>query len=154
MSRQKSGLAGDYTWVLVADASRAQIYSRHKRRSPLEIVQSLTEAQARAREQDLVADKPGRTFDRAGQGRHAMEPAHTEKEHLRTQFAQRITKELESARNEGRFKQLVIIATPAMLGELRGQFHEATAACIVAEFNKELTGYEPEVVAQLIDAQS
>jgi protein required for attachment to host cells len=153
MSGQTSERSGAEIWVLVADASRADIYSRHQRRSPLEVVQSLTEDQARAKEQDLVADAPGRAFDRAGRGRHALEPAHTEKEHLRTNFVHRITKVLQSARQAGRFKQLVVIAAPAMLGALRGQLDEATVACVVAEFNKEMTSQQPDVIAQLIDAQ-
>jgi len=153
MSRQTSELSGGQTWVLVADASRANIYSRHKRYSQLEAVQSLTEGQARAKEQDLVADEPGRTFDRAGQGRHAMEPTHTEKEHLRTRFVHRITDLLESARQSGQYKQLIIVAAPAMLGELRGQLDAATLACVVAEFNKEMTGQQPDVIAKLIDTQ-
>ncbi len=153
MSRQTSEISGGQTWVLVADASRANIYSRHKRYSQLEAVQSLTEGQARAKEQDLVADEPGRTFDRAGQGRHAMEPTHTEKEHLRTRFVHRITDLLESARQSGQYKQLIIVAAPAMLGELRGQLDAATLACVVAEFNKEMTGQQPDVIAKLIDTQ-
>ncbi len=153
MSRRTSELSGGQTWVLVADSSRANIYSRHKRYSQLEAVQSLTEGQARAKEQDLVADEPGRTFDRAGQGRHAMEPTHTEKEHLRTNFVQRITDVLESARQSGQYKQLIIVAAPAMLGELRGQLDTATLACVVAEFNKEMTGQQPDVIAKLIDTQ-
>jgi protein required for attachment to host cells len=153
MYKRTSELSGGETWVLVADASRANIYSRHKRHSPLEAVQSLTEDQARTKEQDLVADEPGRTFDRAGQGRHAMEPPHTEKEHLRTNFVHRITDVLESARQSGRYKQLIIVAAPVMLGELRGQLDAATSACVVAEFNKEMTRQQPDVIAQLIDAQ-
>ena len=45
-----------------------------------------------------------------------MEPVHTEKEHLRANFIRRIIKVLESARQAGRFRQLVIVATPTMLG--------------------------------------
>jgi len=145
-------LSGSTTWVVVADASRAEIFLRHKRHSPLEAVQCLTELEARAKEQDLVADEPGRTFDSVGKGRHAMEPDLTEKERLRRTFAQRISHALEAAHKADRFKHLIIVAAPAMLGELRAQMDKSTAKLIVAEFNKEMTGREPEVIAKLIDA--
>ena len=147
-------LSSGETWVLVADAARADIYKRHQRRSPLEVVQCLTNDQARAKEQDLVADEPGRAFDRAGQGRHAMEPDHTEKQHLRTVFAQRITHVLEAGRKADRFTHLVIVAPPTMLGELRSQLDASTSACVIAEFNKELVGHSPEAIVKLIDSQT
>ncbi|MBT8441646.1 MAG: host attachment protein [Gammaproteobacteria bacterium] len=138
------------TWVLVADARRAEIYCRHEPDGPLEIVQQLTDDEARARERDLVADRPGRSFDSGGQGRHAMEPAHTEKQHLRSAFAQRVARVLAAARIADRYAQLVIVAAPAMLGELRAQFDAPTASCVTAEFDKELAGQGPETIAKLI----
>jgi protein required for attachment to host cells len=154
MMQSTNRLSVGPTWVVVADASRADIFLRHKRHSPLEAVQCLTDSEARSKEQDLVADGPGRTFDSAGKGRHAMEPDHTEKEHLRQTFAHRVAHVLESARQADRFKHLVIVAGPAMLGELRAQLDAATAKLVLAEFNKELTGHAPEAIAKLIDAQS
>jgi protein required for attachment to host cells len=153
MSNTANALSRDDTWVLVADASRADIYTRHKRHGPLEAVQCLTEPLARSKEGDLVADEPGRTFDSAGQGRHAMEPDHTEKEHLRTVFAQRICHVLESGRKADRYKRLVIVAAPAMLGELRHHLDQATGKLVAEEFDKEMTGREPEAIISLIDAK-
>jgi protein required for attachment to host cells len=153
MSNTANTLSRGDTWVLVADASRADIYLRQKRYGPLEAMQCLTEKQARSKEGDLVADEPGRTFDRAGQGRHAMEPDHTEKEHLRTAFAQRICQVLESGRMADRYKRLVIVAAPGMLGELRHHLDAATGKLVAGEFDKEMTGREPEAIIGLIDAK-
>jgi protein required for attachment to host cells len=152
VTQNTSELSGGATWVVVADASRADIFLRNKRHSPLEAVQSLTDSDARVKEQDLVADGPGRTFDSVGKGRHAMEPDDTEKHHLRRAFAQRVSDVLEAARQADEFKHLIIVAAPAMLGELRTHMDKSTAKLIVAEFDKELTGQEPGVVAKLIDA--
>ena len=58
MSNNANTLSRGDTWVLVADASRADIYLRQKRHGPLEAVQCLTEKQARSNEGDLVADEP------------------------------------------------------------------------------------------------
>ena len=140
------------TWVVVANASRADIYSRQKKHGPLEVVQCLTEDKARAKERDLVADEPGRSFDSVGQGQHTMEPQHTEKDRLLTGFARRIAHVLESARQAERFGRLVIVAAPAMLGELRHQLDDVTAQHVTAEFSKELTDRDPETLAKLLDS--
>ena len=152
MSNSSNAEPGGITWVVVADASRAEIYMRQKRHSPLEVVQNLAEPRARAKEQDLTADGPGRTFDSGGQGRHALEPGHGAKEHLQTTFAHRIAGLLESGRKAGRYKHLIIVAAPALLGELRATLGEATRTLVAAEYAKDLAGHSPATVAELIDA--
>jgi protein required for attachment to host cells len=154
MTKQTSELISGVFWVVVADASRAKIYSRQQRRGQMELVQSLAEPAARAKQGDFDADAPGRSFDSQGDGRHAMEPDHTAKEHLRETFAHEIAAVLESARNNHRIEQLVVVAAPAMLGALRTQFSDATRKLVVTEISKDVTNEEPAVIAALIDAHS
>jgi len=154
MTNKPSELMTGVTWVVVADASRADIYSRQKRLSPLEPVQCLTEPEARSKERDLASDAPGRTFDSRGEGRHAMEPDHTGKEHLRESFVHRIVEVLESGRNADHFQKLVIVAAPAVLGELRAQLSSAAQKQVVAEFDKHMTDQDTADIVRLIDSQS
>jgi len=151
MTSDTGGLITGVTWVLVADSSQADIYSRQKRLSQLESVQHLTEPEARSREQEFASDSPGRSFDSRGDGRHAMEPDHTGKDHLRETFVRRIASVLESARNANSFQNLVIVAAPALLGELRSQLSSTTQKLVVAEIDKHMTGQEPAAIAALID---
>lgn len=151
MRNDTSELNSGVTWVVVASADRAEFYSRQKRYSQLEAVQHLEEPGARSKEQDLVSDTPGRAFDSGGQGRHSMEPNHTGKELLRESFAHRIAEVLESARSADRFQHLVIVAAPAVLGELRSQLSSATQKRVAVEIDKHMTGQEPAAVAALID---
>ena len=151
MTKNTNELTTGVTWVLVADASRAEIYSRKKRRSPLEPVQSLDEPEARSREGDLVSDSRGRSFDSGGEGRHAMEPDQSVKDHLLVSFANRIADVLESGRSADRYQHLVIIAAPALLGELRARISGTTRALVSAEFDKHMTGQAPADIAALID---
>jgi protein required for attachment to host cells len=154
MSDRANDLSSAVTWVVVADASQADIYSRQKRHSKLELVHQLAEPEARSKEQDFSSDAPGRTFDSSGQGRHAMEPDHTGKEHLRTIFAQRIAAVLESARQSDHFGGLILVASPALLGELRKHLNKPTRRLVVAEFSKEITDQKPETIEKLIDGLS
>lgn len=154
MTDEKSAPAGGVTWVVVADARRAGIYSRQKRFSELEPLQVLEEPQARTHERDLVSDAPGRSFDSHGTGRHAMEPGETTKHHIRGAFARRVAGELEVGRRAGHFEHLVIVASPDMLGELRAHLDRATRQCVVLEVDKDLTGHEPAAIAAEIDAHA
>ena len=147
----KTTSASGATWVLVADARRADVYRRATPSDPLEPIQHLEDDAARAREQELVSDKPGRAFDSGGQGRHAMEPPHTAKQQLRTAFAQRIVHALAEGRRAGAFEQLIIVAAPAMLGELRAQLDGPTAVRVTAEFDKDLAGQDVAAVQRLLD---
>ena len=153
MRNDTDELSSGVTWVVVASADRADFYLRQKRYSQLESVQRLEEPGARSKEQDLVSDMPGRAFDSGGQGRHAMESSHTGKEHLRESFVHRIAEALESARSAGRFQHLVIVAAPAVLGELRAQLSGATQKRVTVEIAKHMTGQEPAAVAALIDGE-
>ena len=152
MTRKGSELKRGVTWVVVADSTQADIYSRAKRFSQLEAVQSLSEPSARSKEKDLITDAPGRSFDSGGKGRHAMETDHTEKQNLRIKFADRIADLLKSARQEGRFKHLVLVAAPALLGELRAQLDDATAKLVRDEIDKDMTAATPDDIVKLIDS--
>lgn len=153
MRNDTNELNSGVTWVVVASADRAEFYSRQKRYSQLEPVQRLEEPGARSKEQELASDMAGRAFDSGGQGRHAMEPNHTGKEHLRETFVRRIAEALDSARSADRFQHLVIVAAPAVLGELRAQLSSATQKRVTVEIDKHMTGQEPAAVAELIDGE-
>ena len=151
MNNNNNELSQGVAWVVVANASRAQIFSRQKRYAPLELVQQLDEPDARVKEQDLASDAPGRAFDSGGQGRHAMEPDHSIHDHLLTTFAHRISGTENAAHQAREFTQLVIVASPSMLGELRGQLADPVRRCVRGEFAKDLTLQGPDRIAALID---
>ena len=59
-------------WVVVADKSKARIFTVDDPRGALLGVHELKHPEALEREQELSSDRPGRSFDSMGQGRHAM----------------------------------------------------------------------------------
>ncbi len=67
-------MAASKLWLLVADAGRAAVYETDAPRGPLREVQDFIDPNNRLPEQELARDRPGRTFDSSGAGRHAMEP--------------------------------------------------------------------------------
>lgn len=142
---------GSPLWVVAADSTRAEIYRRRKRFSELELVRTLLEPMGRAKESELSSDAPGRAFDSAGAGRHAMEPEQTAREHLRESFARRIAEELDGGRTSGAYRGLVLVAGPDMLGALRGRLSRATQRLVALEIVKDMTGMDAACIAAEID---
>jgi len=138
------------TWIVVADAAQAQIYSRETRKAPLELLHSFTEEKARATEHDLHADSPGRTFDSLGAGRHAKQPEHTARQNLRIAFARQIADFLEAGRTANRFEHLAIVAAPALLGELRAHLSQPALQLVIVEIPKHMTAETPAAIAEAV----
>jgi protein required for attachment to host cells len=134
------------TWVIVADGSRARFFQRNKDRT-LEEFDAMVSPEQRLREGDLASDRAGRTFDSRGSGRHAMEPAHSARDHAADVFAQHLAEHIEDARVAGYLDRLVLIAPPKFLGKLRSSLCANALALVVHSVDKELTTASTEEVA-------
>ena len=126
------------TWVLVADAAEAKIYSHANRNADLVEIARMQHPEARAQEQDLTTDKSGRSFDSVGGGRHGMGQQTTAKEQSNINFAKTIAKRLDQARQDNEFSQLVLFAAPSFLGLLRVELSEPTRRQVAYESSKDL----------------
>lgn len=138
------------TWVVVADSSRARILQADKPLGPLEEVEMLDHPQARMHDQALTTDLPGRAFDSAGSGRHAMEQHELPKHQEAVVFARELADRLEQACRQGTCARLVIAAAPAFLGLLRKQLNGGTVKLISAEIDKNLVGLDPVKIRELL----
>ena len=127
------------TWIIVADGARAQIFSNSGPGTGLEsaIPQALVADNRPSG--DIASDRPGRSFDSAGQGRHAMQSGSDPHEYEQTVFANDIAKLLDRNREQKAFDQIVIVAPPKMLGALRHALDKATSQLVIGEINKDLT---------------
>jgi len=141
------------TWVVVADSARAEIFNVAEDGATLRRLKELSHPLARLHERDIVADAPGRVLDREGIGRHAMSESVSPKEHEAWKLCNEVADEIETARAQGRFNRLVIVAAPAFLGGLRKRLSAPTARLVAGEINKDLSGLPPdEIRAHLPDA--
>jgi protein required for attachment to host cells len=87
----------------------------------------------------LASDRQGRSFDSAGEGRHAMERPTDPKRHAKWSFAHDIADILESERKKNAFERLVVVAAPEVLGDLRSEFGAELQRMVLAEIDKDLT---------------
>lgn len=136
------------TWVVVADSSRARIFTVQTPRGPLEELESLVNPEGRMHERDLTADKPGRAFDSVGEGRHATGQMISAKEQEILRFAKDISDRLEAARVEGKCDKLILIAAPKFLGHLRQNLSTPTTALVTQEINKNLAQQDAAEIRQ------
>ncbi len=126
------------TWILVADSSRARLFSVNKALEPLNEIDSFSHPECRAKTQDLISDRQGRGADR-GNMDHEVEPKRQEA----MSFAKQLSDHLRNGRTAGLFKKLYIAAAPGFLGLLRTKLDNPTAQLVVEEVNKDLTLLDP-----------
>jgi protein required for attachment to host cells len=109
------------TFVLVADASRARLFRRDVGTGRLDLVEELEHPLSRARNRDLMADKPGRAFTSGGMSsarsgiEYRTDPQQVEAE----KFARELGDKLAASFDAHAFDALVIAAPPKFLGLLR-----------------------------------
>jgi putative Mg2+ transporter-C (MgtC) family protein len=131
------------TWVLVADGSRARLFVRQPSDGSLSpaLDQELIGTNLPSRE--IASDRPGRTFDRGGQGRHAKEPPTDPARHANAEFAREVALLLDDRRKAHAFDRLVVVAAPRFLGELRSFMPQQLQDLVAAEIDKDLTKSPP-----------
>jgi protein required for attachment to host cells len=130
-------------WVLVADASRARLFRAEQPQQILTpaLGEELIGSNLPSRE--IASDRPGRSFDRGGQGRHAMEPSTDPARHAQEEFARDVVRLLDEKRKSGSFERLVVVAPPQFLGDLRAVMPQQLQAAVSAEVAKDLSKLPP-----------
>ena len=105
--------------ILIADQTKATLYTVTDPRGPLEEVAQLHHPEGRERAQELKSDRHGRSFDSNGAGRHAMGTSVDPREQESMRFAGEIVNRLRRAFNSHRYTRLCVVAGPRFLGILR-----------------------------------
>ena len=138
------------TWVLVAESSRAKLYSANTRRGPLVELDTFVHPAGRMHEGDLVSDRPGSDGGAVGQGRHIVADRTTAKKHENISFAKEIAGNLDEARHKGSFDKLILIAPPAFLGLLRDNLSKETMDRVTDQIDKNLVQQPAQVVRDYV----
>lgn len=125
--------------VLVADGRKSLFLRNEGDAEFLNLVVEDQRAHADLADRDLKSDAPGRTSSPSGVRSAVDEPDYHQIEEDR--FAAD-TAALLSKRAQGNgFEQLIIVAPPRTLGELRRHYDKAVEAKIVAEIDKDLVNH-------------
>lgn len=126
------------TWVVVAENSRARIFAMDAINLPLRELEDLTNPEGRLQQRELVSDRPGRTFNSQGTGRHSKQAPLDKNRQFSMEFARTLSQSIEDGRMQGKFDWLVLIAPPKFLGALRQQLDKKTHRLITKEIHKNI----------------
>jgi protein required for attachment to host cells len=124
------------TWIVIANRVGVRILEHRAAR--LTLVAQREHPQGEAKRGALETDRPGRGFEHGGPGRHALGRHETAHDHAGLELAHQLADELRIARNQQRFRRLVLVAEPRFLGMLRSALDDATQSVIGATLGKDL----------------
>ncbi|PXX11852.1 protein required for attachment to host cells [Nitrosomonas ureae] len=131
-------------WVLVANSGNATLFTADSPTASLTELMNFDNPSARVKQMELSSDRPGRSFDSHGEGRHAMAVEVEPKEQEQIRFAKLIVDRLEQGRVENAFERLVVVAAPTFLGLLRAHFNAPLSSLLSMEIDKDYTALRPE----------
>ncbi len=126
-------------WIVIADGGRARVLKANTGLTKIEPALNEELIADRRRSQDINADKPGRTKDRAGQAHHAYEPPTDPHDHEEIVFAREVARLLDDERKKLAYDELVLVAPPKALGRLRDALPREVRKMLTREVDKDLT---------------
>ena len=137
------------TWLLVADASKARLYSTQKARlfqeqrpEDLKLLNQFTHEDSRKKGIELATDKMG-TFG-SGVFVETTSPKVREAE----QFAHELINHLETGRKQKHFRELILVAPPAFMGMLNKYMSREVHKLLAQTIEKNYTEYNEKDLLQ------
>ncbi|MGR8921439.1 MAG: host attachment protein [Gammaproteobacteria bacterium] len=142
---------GNKRWLLVANQSAARLFEVNADTPRLREIEDFTNPSGRLHDGDLDADRGGRTFDSAGEGRHAMTREQSATGQAADAFARDLAARLAAGRKADDCGALLLVAEPRFLGRLRAMLDDATAALVRDTLDKDLTRLDAAALADRLD---
>lgn len=134
------------TYIVVADAARARIFTRDA--LTLAEQESLVHAEGRLHEGDLVTDGRGDVHESMSTTSRSAGEERTATKHENELFAKEVAQRLYSARVGNSMEKLIMVAPPKFLGLLRDKLDGPTQKLVIHSLSKDLSK------APLVDIQA
>ncbi len=134
--------------IVVADSSRARIFTTDSASSPLVEIETMAHPEGRMHDRDITSDLPGKGKGGDGSGGHAYQEETDPKKHELDKFAKRVAVYLDDARHANKLEKVLVVSAPTFLGKLRGHLSSETNEKIVFELDKNLTQHSVEEIRQ------
>jgi protein required for attachment to host cells len=139
-------------WVVVADRSKARIFTVAEPRGPLLEVGELEHPQGREHDRALNSDKPGRAFDSKGHARHSLGTSVEPGKQEAIRFARQVADHVQAAHSDGRCNRLLLVAGPSQLGLLRENL-KSLSGMDISEIEKNLGQYDAVEIRKHLPAR-
>ena len=149
------------SWVVVANAGLARIFSLESFSFPLEEIKDIANKDVHLLTSETESDQIGQRA--ASKSKHSVgaptqpsgyQPHQSPEEHRTELFARRIADFLLQGHNENKFRQLILISSPEFLGQLRKVLDRSLTSLVALEINKDYTHVDPDKLIQYIQQQA
>ena len=125
-------------WYVVADGGRARFVERDEN-GAFRTILSFVSADLREKSSDFGKDRPTRVQDSVGPARHAVEPRRDLHQAAKGDFIREVADQLDAEQKQGRFDELVLVAPPGVLTQLKDRLSKTVANTVVRDLQKDLT---------------
>lgn len=125
-------------WILTGNRGFAKIFEVQGHGRIVKEVFHLDNPNGLKKSGEILADKPGRGFDRVGGGRHAYSSETEVQDHEQQLFAHQLSKILQEGHDRQAFDELALVAPTHFIGALNTALHENVRKKIIKEVGKDL----------------
>lgn len=132
------GLTMSITWILVANASAAQLYANYGPKKGLQILKEFKHSASRDKGSDLISDRPGQ-YNGSGNGHGSFMPATDPKQNEARNFALKLAKELDQGRTRNSYQRLILVASAPFMGLINGNLDSNVKILVSDSFEKDYT---------------
>lgn len=139
--------------VLAINSQQASFFTQAKRFAELQPLSILKPDTVIKRNSDIDADRYGRSFDRFGKGRHAIQPATEGVQHAHHCFAKDAAQQAAQLYSKNRCEAMLITGTPVFIGLLRQQLKHHKAIEHIEYIVSNPNGLSATELQELITAQ-
>ncbi|MFC3614584.1 host attachment family protein [Lutimaribacter marinistellae] len=140
------------TWVVVTDSEKALFLENQTDGEDPNLDVVRIEEQENPSDREQSANRPGRMQDTGVGQRSALDDTDWH-ELAKERFAADLSDILYKQAHKGKFSELVLVASPQVLGELRKDMHQEVTNKIVAEVAKTLTNHPIDEIEKLVKAE-
>ena len=124
-------------WVINSNSSICHIYEYHKKNSQLNLIKELQHPENKLKKEDFLSDKPGHyKSNTSTRGAYSQET--DPKETKIDSFYREIAKELDQARCNQNYDELIIIAPPHLNGLLFQHLDKHVKELVIHNIKKDL----------------
>ena len=135
-------LPNDPTCIAACSGAAAKFWLTTSRFGDWQPLKNLQHPASETRERELTSDRPGRSFDSFGSGRHAMSRPSSAHDQELLRFAEQVADYLNSGVADGSFKNLVLLVEPRFLGHLRSKLSPAANAATILTAPKNMANLD------------
>ena len=123
--------------IVIADGEHAR-FVQPDADNVLRTTNSLDSSSAHLRSRDIGTDRPGRAFESSGGAHHAVGERHDLHAMEKERFVRLIGEQINAGAARGEFDELLLVAPPRALSELREALDAAAQPKLVGVLEKDL----------------